>query len=387
MGSHNLYISGLLLLATGCGLPIGSNQGGQGPPSGDRIEFSPVGNYSYVPTISTRVVNAFKVDMNASSRMSGVGTTDVRPTSRIVFHSNHLYAYMAKELDPRRGPGAIAVYHFRADTGALEEIASETLPNYSFSDDLVISPDGRFLVAGVSGGQGPGRILIYSIHADTGLLSLLSNTPLQNASDAVRIRPDGRWLYSLDSYRSKMLVFSFDAETGAIALTQNLASADKPTDFQLHPSGKYAYLGSTTGTGLTVYALSDAGGFTVLETPPLDNSDLSSGFAESDLAAPGAYVSSIAVSQDGRYIYVNMPCYRVIHVLEVNEETGHLSPAERETDVNEDCVRGLTLTLTPDGRYAIVPTGETIEGATILYYSVNTRTGHLGRIGHQVWKN
>ena len=389
MRSFQILLLALALLANlACGKPIGSlNQGGNGPPSGDRMVVSPVGNYGYVPGISSRQIGTYRIDSSNTFRMDPVGAVDARSTTRLVFHPNHVFAYVGKELDPRRGPAAIAVYRFDPATGGMTEAGVETLPNYSFGADLEISPDGRYLVVGIAGGQGPGRILIYSIDSTSGLLALKQNLPLQNASDAVRIRADGKWLYSLDSLRSQMLILSYDATSGSIALQATIASPDRPTDFELHPSGLFAYVGNVGGAGLTVYSLGDEGGFTVLETPTLDNNDLASGFSAPDLQAPGVYVSAIALSRDGRFIYVNMPCYRVIHVFEIDPTTGHLTHIDREEDVSEGCVRGLTLSITSDGLYAIVPTGETTQGSLVLYYRIDPITGVLRRLGLQEWAN
>ncbi len=123
---------------------------------------------------------------------------------------------------------------------------------------MAFSPDGRhaFMIAELSG-----TVTAYRYDADQGTLETRdtrSTLPADfqgvNTSAAVRVHPNGRFVYGSNRGPDTLVVFAFDDATGQLSLVQTIASGGAhPRDFALSPDGHWLIAAHQDSNNLTAF--------------------------------------------------------------------------------------------------------------------------------------
>ncbi len=133
--------------------------------------------------------------------------------STFSFSSPSSYVYVINELK-----NTVTLFDYAKDSGGLSQRQTiSTLPGgftgESYTADLKITPDGRFLYGT---NRGHDSIAIYRI-ADDGQLSLVRIQPSQGKGPQnLLITPDGRWLLCANMPGDNVAIFAIDPSTGTL---------------------------------------------------------------------------------------------------------------------------------------------------------------------------
>lgn len=143
----------------------------------------------------------------------------------LTFHPNGQRVYVINELN-----STVTFFDYATDTATLAQRQTvSTLPDdfsgKSFTADVKITPDGRFLYGT---NRGHDSIAIFRI-ADDGQLQRLGIEPsLGKGPQNLLITPDGRWLMCANMPGNNLVVFAIDANTGALQATAEPISIPMP---------------------------------------------------------------------------------------------------------------------------------------------------------------
>jgi 6-phosphogluconolactonase len=150
----------------------------------------------------------------------------------LTFHPSGKRVYVINELK-----NTVTFFDYAADSGSLTERQTiSTLPadfsGKSFTADLKITPDGKFLYGT---NRGHDSIAMYRI-ADDGRLTMLGIEPsLGKGPQNLLITPDGRWLLCANMPGNAVVVFKIDPQTGGIKAEGEPYSMPMPSCIQLLP--------------------------------------------------------------------------------------------------------------------------------------------------------
>jgi 6-phosphogluconolactonase (cycloisomerase 2 family) len=211
---------------------------------------------------------------------------------------------------------------------------------------IAVAPSGRFVYGSLAlSPEDFGAVVVFRVDESTGALTEIAGSPFPAAVSPRRLwpSPDGRFLYVSDTNKRPdgppcLSAYRIDASSGA--LSEPETSPYKTIAFvnqvEFHPSGRLLY--ATAGAFLLAYRIASDGSLESLPVP-----DEPPGIPQ------GAYVFSLAMSLDGRFLFA-FELSGWILTYRVNGDTGEL------TFVSED--RGSSgfaaCLLHPDGKLAVV---------------------------------
>ena len=138
--------------------------------------------------------------------------------------------------------GSNLVEGFEVDAkGALKPIAGSPFPTSGtgdYGDDVVINASGTFVYV-----QDHANIYTYSISASSGALTLVQTIAGPGGLGTVALDPRGKFLYAVGSSNNSILVFSVNAFTGLLTLAASSPMVEKDGAFTISiaPNGKSAY--------------------------------------------------------------------------------------------------------------------------------------------------
>jgi 6-phosphogluconolactonase len=233
----------------------------------------------------------------------------------------------------------------------------------------------------------PGQIDFYAISSTTGLPTAVGSTPQTGSapSDYLMAGPGGKFVYALaggspegplplPQSPSSISTYAVDSTSGALTpVGTPISAGDEPEAWTLARSGFLFVLDANDSSGqnstpiwtLAEYSLDSQSG-----TPTLIGTVLT---------LPENTVTSIAVTTDGRFLYVMNGAQQTPQSLTayaIDSSTGHLTQGPAITvDANAQ-----TPTLDPLGRflYLIDATPDSIPlTATLLSYSIDSTSGAL----------
>lgn len=156
-------------------------------------------------------------------------SVDLPPGSgprHLTFHPEGQRVYVINELK-----NTVAFFDYAADAGALtQRQVISTLPTdftgKSYTADLKITPDGRFLYGT---NRGHDSIASYRI-GDDGRLTLLKIDPsLGKGPQNLLITPDGRWLLCANMPGNNVVVFRIDPSSGGLTATGSPVPVPMPS--------------------------------------------------------------------------------------------------------------------------------------------------------------
>lgn len=96
----------------------------------------------------------------------------------------------------------------------------------------------------------------------TAVVSVGVPTDVRNQSSAIRLSPDGRWLYV--SNRGANTISRFRVDANALVLCENTPCGNNPRDFAISPDGKWLVLGNMDDNNMAVYSVDSDNGSLML---------------------------------------------------------------------------------------------------------------------------
>ena len=202
----------------------GADPARQKGPNAHSIVVSPDNRFALAADLGIDKVLSYRLDAATATLTPNEAQpfAKMQPGSgprHLTFHPNGKRVYVINEMK-----NTVTFFAYAADSGTLTERQTiATLPadftGKSFTADLKITPDGRFLYGT---NRGHDSIAIYRI-ADDGQLSLITIQPsLGKGPQNLLITPDGQWLLCANMPGNSVVVFQIDPKTG------NLKPAGEP---------------------------------------------------------------------------------------------------------------------------------------------------------------
>lgn len=209
----------------------GADPARQKGPNAHSIVISPDNRFALAADLGIDKILVYRLDATTGKLTPNEGQpfAKLSPGSgprHLTFHPNGKLVYVINELK-----NTVTVFDYATESGALTERQTiATLPadfsGKSFTADLKITPDGKFLYGT---NRGHDSIAIYRIGQD-GALSLVGIEPsLGKGPQNLLITPDGKWLLCANMPGNAVVIFKIDGETGGIKATGEPVSIPMPS--------------------------------------------------------------------------------------------------------------------------------------------------------------
>ncbi|WP_299756444.1 lactonase family protein [uncultured Pontibacter sp.] len=209
----------------------GPNQNRQEGPHAHYIAPSPDGKYSFAVDLGADKVLGYKVEngqlVKNSPDVAYAAAAGSGPR-HMVFHPNGKYAFLLHELN-----STMTTLAYDAAKGTFSEVQTITTLPSDFKENnqpaaVKVSPDGRFLYGS---NRGHNSIVVYAIEEGTGKLSLAQH--VSTGGDWPRdfsIDPSGNILLIANERSNSITSFKVDKATGKLTATSNTAQVQKPVN-------------------------------------------------------------------------------------------------------------------------------------------------------------
>ena len=144
----------------------------------------------------------------------------------LAFAPDGQHAFMISEMG-----GAITSYRYDAGSGALTSLDSETTLSSSFTGEnksaaIRVHPNGRFVYGS---NRGPDTIAVLGFDPATGRLSPVEMVASGGKSPRdIALTPDGNWLIAAHEESDNLTVFRVDSATGRLTPTPASANISMP---------------------------------------------------------------------------------------------------------------------------------------------------------------
>lgn len=197
------------------GKSVHENQKG---PHAHYFDLTPDKNYLVACDLGTDEVLSYGVDNDG--KLTELDRISVAPGTgprHLVFHPNGQYAYLFGELS-----SDVIALSYDSDGGALNQIQTlssipEEHTDFNGGAAIRISPDGKFVYAS---NRGHDSIVIYSVQSD-GTLELVDYTPTEGAVPRdFSLDPTGKFAVVGHQDSDNLTLFERDEETGKLTLLQ-----------------------------------------------------------------------------------------------------------------------------------------------------------------------
>jgi DNA-binding beta-propeller fold protein YncE len=244
---------------------------------------------------------------------------------------------------------------------------------------VAISPDGNHVYVA---GWADDAVAVFSRNSTTGNLTwveverdgVIGVDGLDGALSAA-VSPDGSHVYVAGAIDNAVAVFSRNASTGGLTWVEvekdgvgSVDGLDGAFSVAVSPDGKHVYVAGASDNGVAVFSRNaSTGGLTWVEVEK-------DGVGEVDGLAEAA---SVTVSPDGNHVYVAGWADDAVAVFSRNATTGSLTWVEVKTD-GVGGVDGLagahSVAVSPDGNYVYVAG---YGDDAVAVFSRNATTGSL----------
>lgn len=337
-----------------------------------------------IPGTATSTVNGLTMTGMASrltyleQQVQGTGTiTGLTGVRSVVASPDGKFIYGAGLADD-----AIEIFSRNLSTGLLTETTAVSSPNTLGLDGvsgLAISPDGRHLYSAATVDD---TVVSFSRNLTTGALTFVASYPdnigavtgLNGVSDLL-LSPDGRSVYAVTPTDDALTVFARTASTGALTFVASYPDGvgtvdglDGASALAMSADGRFVYVAAATESAVSVFSRTLSTGALTFVQVHKDN------IASVD-GLQGAI--DVTVSSDGRNVYVAGFAEDKLAVFTRNPLTGALTYLEVHTD-GAGGVDGLdgvsSVKVTPDGRFVVA--AGAVDTALALF-ARNPSTGAL----------
>ena len=151
----------------------------------------------------------------------------------LTFHPNGKFAYLVNELN-----ATLTGYRYHAEAGSFEELQTvSALPGGFTGENLCaaikVSPDGNFLYAS---NRGHDSIVCFRIDENTGMLTYRSHTSTGGKEPRdFAIDPSGNFLLAANQKSHTILTFRIDGESGELTRTGHEVEVSMPVCLKFAP--------------------------------------------------------------------------------------------------------------------------------------------------------
>lgn len=175
------------------------------------------------------------------------------------------------------GTDRIEAYDFNFQSGKLQHnpSLSTILPGGSGPRHLAFHPNGRYFY--VITELSSEVVLLdynreeYSIKALQTISTLPDNFTRENTGAAIRITPDGRFLYASNRGANSLAAFAINQESGELSLIDFYDTlGDGPRDFNIDPTGKFIIAANEKSSSIVVYSIDQEKGSLKVISDPIE---------------------------------------------------------------------------------------------------------------------
>jgi 6-phosphogluconolactonase len=231
---------GSLLPATGFVQHVGSSvdRSRQTAPHAHGIALDAADHFAYVADLGLDKVLIYRYDADHGTiTPNDPPSASVPPGSgprHFAFHPDGRTAYSINELT-----STVTTFRHDAATGALEPLQTiSTLPEgykkTNSTAEVQLHPSGKFLYGS---DRGHNSIAIFSIDADTGMLTPVGHQPTGGSTPRnFTLDPTGSYLLAANQDSGKVVVFHIEPGTGQLTPTGHTADIAMPVCVQVVPA-------------------------------------------------------------------------------------------------------------------------------------------------------
>ena len=207
----------------------------QAGPHAHCILPDPTNRFAIVVDLGLDKFLVYKMDLERG-RLNQHAQVDVQAGAgprHLIFHPNGQFAYLVNELN-----ATLIGYRYDSGTGSFEELQTvPALPDDFTGENLCaaikISPDGRFLYAS---NRGHDSIVCFLIDQDTGMLTYRSHTSTGGREPRdFAIDPSGHFLLAANQKSHTIITFKIDAESGDLTRTGHEVEISMPVCLKFVP--------------------------------------------------------------------------------------------------------------------------------------------------------
>ncbi|MFE7116867.1 lactonase family protein [Streptomyces sp. NPDC057654] len=336
-------------------------------PSGRECDAAAVGQ-AFLGTYGNGIIScAYDAATGALTRRSGF--TAVTNPSFLAAGPGGKVLY---SLDNGGRQGAVRAFTIGTG-GALTALGQARSTGGANVTHLSVHPGGRYLL---SANYGAGSVAAHAVNGDgsvgarTGLVQHTGSGPDPSRQEGPHAHqiitdPKGAYVFAVDLGTDKVYTYRLDAD-GALRAVSEVRSVPGagPRHMAFHPTAPYAYVANELNSTVTVYSYNPA-------TGALTRGDSRPTVPAGSARAVRNYPSEVAVSADGRFLYLS--------------NRGHESVARFAVTDSGAALR--LLDTVPSGgswprHLSLSPTGTLLftanqYGNTVGTYTVNRETGAL----------
>jgi 6-phosphogluconolactonase len=335
--------------------------------------------FVYVGTQQAQI-RALRLD-TATGKLTEIGTVAEGPKTTWVAAHPQLPVLYGVDDDNARD-GSITAYAVNRETGALDKI-NEVASGGRGTTNLVLDPPSNTLLAA---NYASGSVSSVAINPD-GSLGARVSTVTETGSGPNRrqasahahsavVDPSGRYALVPDLGADRVFVYRFDRASHALSAD----CGNDPAAFVVPPgsgprhivfgaNGEFVYLLTELSAEVMVLHWdAEQGKLTLVQSLPVTNP----GF---DGVKSGA---EIALSQDGRFVYVEDRGENALVVYRVNSRTGELAPIQRTPSGGD---RPWGFAIDSSGKWLLVANQ---HSGNVSVFSVDPVSGKVASTGESV---
>ena len=256
--------------------------------------------------------------------------------------------------------GALAVFRREAGTGALTQLEVQRdgiggVTGISRVSDVAVSPDGANVYTASTADD---TVAVFQRNTATGKLLWLeaqkegvSGVTGLDFARAVVVSPDGTNVYAAGQRAGSVVAFKRNGLTGTLTYAQTVTDGVDGVDglagvdaLAISPDGKHLYAAGMADNAVAVFRRGGEGKLTFAETLRDEKDDPRFGIVGT---------SGLAVSPDGRQVYVTGQGDDALAVFTRNASTGHLKLVNiyaQGVDEVEGLYGAMAVKVSPDGK-------------------------------------
>ncbi len=331
------------------------------------VKIAPDGGHAYVASLKNDAISYFSRDEEngeltysdfvnqtdlGEDALNGVRSLAMSPDGEFVY-SVAMFSNSLATFDRNKVSGALsfvdAIYDADGGVDGLDGPRS-----------IVISPDGKNLYVAA---YDDNKLSVYSRNSVTGDASFLGvyeegdqDVEELTGPHALALSPDGKNLY-VALWSNEIIVFDRNSSSGLLTYQSKLSylegetKKESPRALALSPDGKFMYVASANNDALSVFSRNTETGAIEHEENVFDDSN-----GVSDLDGPHA----ISISSDGAYLYIAAVSSDSVTSFERDSETGEISYYQSIVSEAEDTwdMNGpISIGTSPDGEHVYLGSG------------------------------